>query len=170
MSKWNDLPCPKCKKSIAFDAQVCPYCRSELTEDEIRARRRQVSIGLSIGALLLVGTLGYCTWSSSPDPKEAAAAAAKAADENRKGLHCLSPWDGSSSQFVEAVKRQLRDPNSFEHAETRIAPVDGKGQHLIVMGYRAKNGFGGMNAVTAMGTVSNKDCSAIVTVLDADNP
>lgn len=60
---------------------------------------------------------------------------------------------------ADLVKSNLRDPESFEHAETRITPVV-KGKHTIIMQYRARNGFGGMNAETAMGTIDNATCSA----------
>lgn len=78
-----------------------------------------------------------------------AEAAKKQAEENeenkRKGFHCLSPWDGSEPDVVEAVKRTLRDPGSFEHVKTTITPVNAKGFHYLIMIYRARNGFGGMN-------------------------
>lgn len=78
-----------------------------------------------------------------------AEAAKKQADEDaenkRKGFHCLSAWDGSEPDVVEAVKRTLRDPGSFEHVKTTITPVNAKGFHYLIMIYRARNGFGGMN-------------------------
>ena len=67
------------------------------------------------------------------------------AENKRKGFHCLSPWDGSEPDVVEAVKRTLRDPGSFEHVKTTITPVNAKGFHYLIMIYRARNGFGGMN-------------------------
>lgn len=67
------------------------------------------------------------------------------AENKRKGFHCLSGWDGSEPDVVEAVKRTLRDPGSFEHVKTTITPVNAKGFHYLIMIYRARNGFGGMN-------------------------
>ena len=95
-----------------------------------------------------------------------AAVAAKKADEQalleenrRKGFHCLSPWDGSSAELIAQVKAQLRDPDSFEAIETKIAPRDENGMHAVAMTYRARNGFGGMNVETAMGTIVNETCA-----------
>jgi hypothetical protein len=91
-----------------------------------------------------------------------AAAEREEAEERRKGFHCLSGWDGSNRSLVAAVKRQLRDPDSFEHDETRIAPVlpSSEGKHPISMRYRARNGFGGMNVETAVGYVDPRTCGA----------
>lgn len=76
------------------------------------------------------------------------------AENKRKGFHCLSPWDGSEPDVVEAVKRTLRDPGSFEHVKTTITPVNAKGFHYLIMIYRARNGFGGMNIGRVIAHVS----------------
>lgn len=80
-------------------------------------------------------------------------------DERRRGFHCLSAWDGSHRDFRHAVRDRMREPDSFEHIETRVAPVDEDGMHTIIMQYRARNGFGGMNVGTALGQYRNSDCS-----------
>jgi hypothetical protein len=60
---------------------------------------------------------------------------------------------------VDRVKAQLRDPSSFEHVESRIMPnVNGK--HRVVMKYRARNGFGGVNVAYAIGSVDHATCEA----------
>jgi hypothetical protein len=97
-----------------------------------------------------------CSGCGTSDP-------AKTAEDRRLGEHCVV--GGFSSEFVAKVKEQLRDPNSFEHIETRIGPVDATGQHTIGMRYRSRNGFGGMNEQTAIGTVSNATCAATVTII-----
>lgn len=91
---------------------------------------------------------------------------AAAAELRRKGFHCLSSWDGSHSDFKAAIKAVMRDPDSFEHMETRVTPADAKGQHAIFMTYRARNGFGGMNVGTASGTFSGADCVASVIAVE----
>lgn len=91
-----------------------------------------------------------------------AAAAAKEAADRKAGFHCLSRWDGSHLDFVEDVRDSLRDPNSFEHVETRVTPVDDEGRHMLVMTYRARNGFGGMNVGRAVAQVDNATCEATI--------
>lgn len=78
--------------------------------------------------------------------------------ERRKGMHCLNDIDGSHWEMQAAIKAQLRDPESFEVVETAITPVDAKGQHRVIMTYRARNGFGGMNIERAIGGVDSTSC------------
>jgi hypothetical protein len=82
-------------------------------------------------------------------------------EQKRKGFHCLGGWSGSHRQFESEIKKQLRDPDSFEHIETRVTAISKENSHTIFMKYRAKNGFGGMNVETAIGTYRNDDCSVL---------
>lgn len=97
--------------------------------------------------------------------KQEAQLAAKK-EETRKGFHCLSAWDGSHSNFKRDVKSKMRDPDSFEHISTRVAPISDAGTHAILMEYRARNGFGGMNVGTAGGVYQNSNCSHTVISVD----
>jgi hypothetical protein len=99
------------------------------------------------------------------DALAAAKAAEEKADERRKGFHCLSAWSGHSEGLVDAVKAQLREPESFEAIKTLIAPVD-NGSHAVLMTYRARNGFGGMNVAEAAATIDTETCA--VTLLLAE--
>jgi hypothetical protein len=81
------------------------------------------------------------------------------AAKRQTGFHCLSSWDGSHRELVDALKSTLREPDSFEHVETRITPVNEKGFHVLMMNYRARNGFGGMNIGRLAATVKSSDCS-----------
>lgn len=105
---------------------------------------------LSVGAFVLFLVLA----AGSGDDKTSA----EKAQDRQKGFHCLSAWDGSHSEVVRRVKTRLRDPDSFEHIETRITPNQ-NGEHKLMMQYRARNGFGGMTVGTAVATVANSDCS-----------
>lgn len=79
-----------------------------------------------------------------------------------KGFHCLSSGDGSHTGIVREVKAGLRDPDSFEHVDTLITPVQPEtGLHGVTMTFRARNGFGGMNVGTAIGEVDPVTCNAV---------
>jgi len=91
-----------------------------------------------------------------------AATLTEKAENARKGFNCLSGWDGSNASLVSQVKNQLREPDSFEHAETKITPRSASGQHTVVMKYRARNGFGGMNVGEALATIDGASCEATV--------
>lgn len=90
--------------------------------------------------------------------KDSGETAAKKASDKEAGFHCLSGWDGSHREFVDKVKRNLRDPGSFEHYETRVGP-NSNGRHSIAMEFGAKNGFGGMNRDVAMGSFDHETCA-----------
>jgi hypothetical protein len=80
---------------------------------------------------------------------------------SRKGFNCLSGWDGSHRALVNTVEQQLRNPSSFEHIETSITPVDEKGQHRVMMKYRAENGFGGMNVEAVSAVIDHDSCDLL---------
>lgn len=105
--------------------------------------------------------------------REAEQRAARAAREReqeaaarRSGFHCLSSWDGSHRAFKNAVRDRMRDPDSFDHIETVVTPIDEDGMHLIAMQYRARNGFGGMNVGTALGQLRNSNCNVTILTID----
>lgn len=52
----------------------------------------------------------------------------------------FSAWDGSLRSLVNYTKRNMNDPDSFEHVETRYS-VEGD-KIFVAMEYRGKNGFG----------------------------
>jgi hypothetical protein len=121
-------------------------------------------VGAGCAGLLIVGVLiagvEMCS-GPSKTPEQVKADAAKAEADQRKGFHCLSGWDGSNRSLVDQIKQQLRDPDSFQHDETRITP-EKDGKHTVFMRYRAKNGFGGMNVETAVAEVDHNTCDATI--------
>lgn len=119
---------------------------------------KQTAFGCAL-LIVLALALGYCISGGTPAGDSPEVLAKKAADR-KAGFHCLS--SGKHYDLIESVKAGLRDPNSFEHAETKITPVSARGEHALIMKYRARNGFGGMNAVQVMASVKNSDCSFTV--------
>jgi len=117
-------------------------------------------LSLSAFSLFLVFAAG------SGDDKTPEQKAKEAAEDRQKGFHCLSAWDGSHRAVVKYVEERLRDPDSFEHIETRITPVNERGEHSLIMQYRAKNGFGGMSLGKALATIGNSDCSATIVAFE----
>jgi hypothetical protein len=154
------------KKPTTVEAQA-PSPAAKPATDKRAAFEKRASEGCGIGcALLILIGIPYLVvrQCSTPPPtaEQIKADAAKAEEDQRRGFHCLSGWDGSNASLVQQVKDQLREPDSFEHIETRITPeVDGR--HNITMEYRARNGFGGMNVATAVGTVDHRTCEATLT-------
>ena len=76
-------------------------------------------------------------------------------------FRCLSKLDGSMTDLVWEVKRNARNPDSFEHIESSATAIDAEGHQHIRMKFRAQNGFGGMSIDTAEAIVSNPGCKLI---------
>jgi len=98
--------------------------------------------------------------------EKAAAKATRKQEEEKQAqkeaqFKCASPWDGSIRSIENAMEVKLRDPDSFQHIETSIGPVQENGTQLFVMKYRARNGFGGLNMETAVGALRNSDCEIL---------
>lgn len=78
----------------------------------------------------------------------------------QSGEHCLSGWDGANRDLVRQVKATMREPDSFEHIDTRIYGND-KGEHGLWMTFRARNGFGGMNVEKIYARIDHESCNAL---------
>jgi hypothetical protein len=72
---------------------------------------------------------------------------------------CLSSWDGSHRELVKYVKKNMNNPKSFEHVETRYGVTNGYAG--IVMVYRGTNAFGAIVTNSIKAKISLEDCSII---------
>ncbi|WP_129792591.1 zinc ribbon domain-containing protein [Sphingosinicella sp. CPCC 101087] len=162
--KPGEKKCPRCAEVIKSDAKVCRFCQHEFSEADLAEARRGTTQANKAGAMgcAVIGALviGVCAFTGGESAEQKVQREAAAAEDRRKGFHCLSAWDGSHSGLVDTVKASLRDPESFEHAETRIGP-NVEGSHRVTMQYRARNGLGGMNVGMAVGQVSNSTCEVL---------
>ena len=168
--------CKECGEKVSSKAKACPNCGAKPPP--------QTSLVTWLVLIIIVIVVVPAFFSDTPNvtrsPQERAALAAQRdaeraaererevteeAENRRKGFHCLSSFNGTHRGVANLVKERLRDPDSFEHVETRIAPIDENGEHILMMQYRGANGFGGINVETALATIKNSDCSATVTAL-----
>ena len=83
-------------------------------------RTRKILLG-AIGLLILVGVctaiLGQGADDSAPPaaaPEATPTPDAEEAEDRRKGLHCLSDWDGDHEGLERLVRQELNDPDSME--------------------------------------------------------
>ena len=66
----------------------------------------------------------------------------------------FSAWDGSHPKLSRMIKENCRNPDSYEHIETRFRD---DGNHIFVITkYRAENGFGGMTIGSVSANVDFK--------------
>jgi len=165
--------CPTCKKKVSENAEICPSCGEPLGADwreETAARQKSQALTSRVfvlsAILVVVGYVMFGGPSEEEKAREAAAKAAEEAENRRKGFHCLSGWDGSHIAVKEYVEARLKDPDSFEHIETRVSPIRDDGTHTLTMKYRARNGFGGMTIGQVVATYKNSNCQATVVLMD----
>ena len=94
--------------------------------------------------------------------KAEAEKAAQEAEERKAGLHCIIPGVDTHVDFEIAVKKQLNDPDSYEHVRTAVFPVDDAGRHRVIMELRANNAFGAKVLGYAAGNFATDDCGDVV--------
>ena len=161
MSQSAKFTCPACAEKIAIEALKCKHCGETFTPEQVKQRKaandKKTAIGC--GVMLAIGLIVLIPACIS-DNKNRPEIEAKQAEEKRKGFHCLSSWDGAHTAFRDAIKSKLRDPNSFEHDETKLGPIK-DGEHYIIMNFRSRNGFGGMVEGFANGRIRNDTCEVI---------
>jgi len=124
------------------------------------------TVGVVIASLISATISIYAVYSTitrdaEHEAKKNAPPTAEQLENKRKGFHCLSGWNGAHYGVEQYVKKHLRDPDSYQHDETRISPVK-DGEHTLLMTYRAKNGFGGYVPGVVVATVNNETCQAII--------
>lgn len=69
--------------------------------------------------------------------------APKIVTKESKLLKSLSSWDGSLPPFVEIIKNNMNDPESFDHVNTYyLQSKKDSSDFIITMVYRGKNAFG----------------------------
>lgn len=113
----------------------------------------------TVAAIIAIPIAGvsFCSNAMERHAAEEARAAAEQQAASDKDAHnryeqsladgsvCADGSDGSNLALVDAVKRNLRDPDSFQHVKTVIGQKNDRSQYPTMMEYRAKNGFGGYN-------------------------
>lgn len=68
-------------------------------------------------------------------------------------VQAVFEWDGSVFSFVRTVKKQMHDPSSFEHVETRYIDPGTGATFTVNMQYRGKNVLGAKVLNRATGVI-----------------
>lgn len=136
--------CKACNAPVSKNAPTCPQCGEPI------AAAKKPPKQYSLFSLIMLIALGVFIFNLATPDKPKSPPKPKTPEEIRKAeiMRGFNAWDGSHVQLERWVKGRLRDPESYEHIETRY--ID-KGDHLVVYTkYRARNGFGGMNVEDAV--------------------
>ncbi len=145
------IKCKACGNAVSKNAPTCPQCG-----EPVKKERKPVGCGGAIGLLVLVlivaaiiGGERNSVGTGSSEPSKPKTAAEIRQDKIERQF---SAWDGSHRELERWVEANLKDPDSYEHIETKYGD---QGEYITVqMKFRAKNSFGGYVVNTAIGKYS----------------
>lgn len=143
------LKCKACGHEVSKKAEKCPSCGQPVKRKSVGCFGALVVIALAIGFAAVV-----VDKQEAAKPQRPLTAEEQRAEKIRDQF---SPWNGSHYELERIVKRALKDPDSYEHIETRFSDRGANGIY-VVMKYRAKNSFGGyvIEGVTATFDIEGK--------------
>lgn len=149
------IGCVSCKKQF----RVTPELMSDYeSEKQLSAWDYIKRYGIyTVGGLILIAGVLLMMFGESNKSVE------QIRDEQVQELFFA---DGQNYQVVQAVKKSMNDPDSFEHIETKHVD-NGSGDVAITMMFRGKNAFGGKVVNRAVAMVSPE--SGAVTSLAIEN-
>lgn len=105
---------------------------------------------------------GITATPETPEQQAARVAQEQAQELQREVGYCKSKLE---SDFRWEAKQRMRDPDSFKAVSVMWLPGKAKHSYEAVMTYRARNGFGGMTAGTAVASaVVGKDVCQLKTI------
>lgn len=141
----NLIVCNDCRESVSKNAEACPHCGSPIRKQ----KKKRFGVGKIV--LSIFGFLILVSLFSTGDNTSKVASSSPV----NVSIVTNSEWDGSVRQVEKYLKKNLKDPDSYESIEwSRVAKV-GEG-YMVRAKYRAKNSFGGF-------VVENK-----IFILDSD--
>lgn len=149
------IGCVSCKKQF----RVTPELMSDYeSEKQLSAWDYIKRYGIyTVGGLILIAGVLLMMFGESNKSVE------QIRDEQVQELFFA---DGQNYQVVQAVKKSMNDPDSFEHIETKYVD-NSSGDVAITMMFRGKNAFGGKIVNRAVAMVNPE--SGAVTSLAIEN-
>lgn len=124
------VKCKECGNDVSTDAATCPKCGAK------RAKATSKLTWIVGGFFALVITIGIIQSNGSPSAPAAPSPEKTKADKERDQRTI------AAASAMKVLKSSLRDPKSVEWESARTNDTG----TLVCISYRARNGFGGMNA------------------------
>jgi DNA-directed RNA polymerase subunit RPC12/RpoP len=135
------IQCGECQREVSDSAIICPACGYPLKIINEKKPPRKYGCGTLI-LLFVVAAIVKGGYDQASAPPPAPLTRTQQIESQ------FSSWNGAHRNLEETVKARLKDPDSYEHIETRYTD---RGDYISVyMKYRAKNGFGGYVVETAV--------------------
>lgn len=134
----NLAKCQICKKEISKNANPCPYCGEPLPLID-KAKQKKLTKEIKktcYGCLTIIAILffGFIVTILINTPKN---------NESAREAVNNSAFDGSVYQVKNYLKKNLKDPDSFQSMEWSKVVKRDDGSYMVRCKYRAKNSFNG---------------------------
>lgn len=139
------MKCPYCLESIKKNAVKCKHCQADLTTDEAKQKFKEVNYVSKKTIVISFLILGFFFWKLADYSDTQPIVSVNS---------CYSSYNGVHNNGENVLKANLKDPNSYEHIETRY-----EWNHAIIK-FRAKNWFGGYD-VQYFGFDTDASCSVL---------
>ncbi|MFT4968107.1 MAG: RNA polymerase subunit RPABC4/transcription elongation factor Spt4 [Candidatus Deianiraeaceae bacterium] len=128
--------CRKCKKWIAYTCIRCPKCKNRsIVIEEI--------LGWIVVGIIVIVVINMFTGESPKKPQKTHEQVIT------EKIEQSFSWNGAHRGLQNFVKKNLKDPKSYEHIKTTYRHHKHNNTITVNMEYRAKNSFGGYVVETA---------------------
>lgn len=138
------LVCKECGNQVSDTAKACPQCREKIKKNGLLRK-----IGIGFGLLFALSVLSAIFGSHSPTKTSSSAASKnegntdKIINRSRLIASCQVAWEIQN-------KARLKDPDSLDWDRHNATIGTYKNKVVIVIPYRAKNGFNALNLSEAI--------------------
>lgn len=132
------INCKECANVVSSEAETCPKCGVKIAAESMGCGTKIAIFVIGvvfIGAMSRISSNESASIASIPETPEQAAEKKKVDDAVEKAI-----------LGAVMLKKSMRDPDSFKLESANV--IDGTS--AVCYEYRAKNGFGGVNASKAV--------------------
>lgn len=132
--------CRECNEIVSSSALICPHCGiGKPVPNKSNKVTKKLLLYFFLFFIFIISSSLIYSMSESGKGKTGTLTPAEIRDNRIKEQ--FNAWDGSHFNLERFIKNSMKDPDSYEHVETRYSD---KGNYLLILTtFRGKNSFGG---------------------------